>query len=65
MTADQAIFVGDSLRDQQAAAAAGCDFALVLTGNGTAHEAAARQAGAVWVGPDLAAFADWILEDAP
>ncbi len=65
VTADQAIFVGDSLRDQQAAAAAGCGFALVLTGNGTDHESAVRQAGAVWIGPDLAAFADWLLEDAP
>lgn len=65
IAAGEAVFVGDSIRDQQAAAAAGCAFALVLTGNGAASEAAARDGGAVWVGPDLAAFADWMLRDAP
>lgn len=61
--AAEALFVGDSARDQAAAAAAGCGFALVLTGNGAGHAAAAQAAGAVWVGPDLAAFADWLLGD--
>lgn len=58
------IFVGDSGRDQAAAAAAGCRFALVLTGNGARYADAARAAGASWIGRDLAAFADWLLERA-
>ena len=54
---DQAYMVGDTLRDLQAAAAAGARPVLVLTGNG----ARAREAGDLpsWtrVFPDLAAFA--------
>jgi D-glycero-D-manno-heptose 1,7-bisphosphate phosphatase len=54
---DQAYMVGDTLRDLQAAAAAGARPVLVLTGNG----ARAREAGDLPSGtrvfPDLAAFA--------
>ena len=34
VAADQVVFVGDSIRDLQAAGHAGCHAALVLTGNG-------------------------------
>jgi D-glycero-D-manno-heptose 1,7-bisphosphate phosphatase len=61
VSAQQSLFVGDSLRDQEAAIAAGCRFALVRTGNGAASEARSRALGAHWVGDDLAAFADWLL----
>jgi len=61
-TAADTIFVGDSLRDLEAAAAAGCRAALVRTGNGAAAEAQARDMELVWVGDDLAAFAHWAGE---
>ena len=56
--------VGDSLRDVQAGAAAGCDTHLVLTGKGEAlrgqplpeHFPAGTR-----VHEDLGAFADWLL----
>ena len=43
---DQTCFVGDSLRDIEAAIAAGCYPILVRTGNGRRDEAAARALGA-------------------
>lgn len=49
--------VGDSLRDLEAARAAGCEPVLVRTGNGRRHEAAARALGCA-VFDDLAAFAE-------
>jgi D-glycero-D-manno-heptose 1,7-bisphosphate phosphatase len=56
--------VGDSLRDLQAGAAAGCAPHLVLTGKGTKYHnstpAAAIPDGTL-VHADLAAFADYIL----
>jgi len=56
------IFVGDSLRDMEAAQAAGCSGTLVRTGNGVQAEAAAREGGMlVQVFADLAAFARAIL----
>lgn len=61
VVAGDAIFVGDSLRDQQAAGAAGCAFALVRTGNGAALAARRPASNSVWVGDDLAGFVDWLL----
>ena len=57
---------GDSLRDLQAAAAAGCEPHLVLTGKSTPTELGSGQpeglpAGTI-VHADLSAFADFILE---
>jgi D-glycero-D-manno-heptose 1,7-bisphosphate phosphatase len=51
------VFVGDSLKDLQAARAAGCEPILVRTGKGTATEveAARMQVGRVY--DDLASFA--------
>jgi D-glycero-D-manno-heptose 1,7-bisphosphate phosphatase len=54
------IFVGDAIRDVEAAHAAGCRSALVRTGKGAQVEPLARGMGVSWVGDDLAAFADWI-----
>lgn len=61
----EALFVGDSLRDMQAARAAGCDGALVLTGKGSASLEAVRALGITWVAEDLAAVARTLLRDAP
>lgn len=61
-TAAETVFVGDSLRDLQAADAAGCRAALVRTGNGAATEAQAGAMGVIWVGDDLSAFAQWAGE---
>ncbi len=61
-TAQDTIFVGDSMRDVEAAQAAGCRGILVRTGNGPRAEAAARERGMlVEVFADLAAFAQTIL----
>lgn len=57
----ETVFVGDSIRDVEAARAAGCRAALVRTGNGSAAEPAARDLGVIWVGDDLAAFAEWAV----
>ena len=53
-------FVGDSLRDMEAAFAAGCDPILVRTGNGACVEAEARALGVRLVYDDLAAAAGGI-----
>jgi D-glycero-D-manno-heptose 1,7-bisphosphate phosphatase len=56
--------VGDSLRDLQAGAAAGCDTHLVLTGKGEALRGQALPAhfpADTRVHADLSAFADWLL----
>ena len=56
--------VGDSLRDLQAAAAAGCQTHLVLTGNGHALQQKLPMAefpSATRIHADLAAFADSLL----
>jgi D-glycero-D-manno-heptose 1,7-bisphosphate phosphatase len=59
--------VGDTLRDLQAAAAAGCPPHLVLTGRAAALDAGslarhAERVPAARVHHDLAAFADWLLK---
>lgn len=59
---EDTIYVGDSIRDVEAAHAAGCQAALVRTGNGASVEPLARGMGVVWVGDDLAAFAEWVRE---
>ena len=56
--------VGDALRDVLAAAAAGCEPHLVLTGKSEKHRGLAAPAGlpaGTLVHQDLAAFADFIL----
>jgi D-glycero-D-manno-heptose 1,7-bisphosphate phosphatase len=58
------LFVGDSLRDMQAAKAAGCAAALVLTGKGRANVADAVALGVTWVAEDLAAVARKLLREA-
>ena len=57
------IFVGDAIRDLEAAHAAGCAAALVRTGKGAQVEPLARGMGVSWVGDDLAAFAEWITAE--
>jgi D-glycero-D-manno-heptose 1,7-bisphosphate phosphatase len=50
-------FVGDSLRDMQAALNAGCQPVLVRTGNGASHEASVRSLGVTQIFDDLSSFA--------
>lgn len=57
----ETIFVGDAIRDIEAAHAAGCHAALVRTGHGASVEPIARGMGVRWIGDDLAAFADWAI----
>ncbi|MEQ8858244.1 MAG: D-glycero-beta-D-manno-heptose 1,7-bisphosphate 7-phosphatase [Pseudomonadales bacterium] len=64
VSATETIFVGDAIRDVEAAHAAGCRAALVRTGHGARVEPIARGMGVDWVGDDLAAFADWALTTA-
>lgn len=54
--------VGDSLRDLQAAQAAGALPALVRTGFGRGTEQQLEEQGGVPIFDDLCAFADWLLE---
>jgi len=61
----ETLYVGDSLRDMQAAHAAGCAAALVRTGAGAGVEAAARALGVTCVADDLAALAQDLLADDP
>lgn len=60
---DDAPFVGDSLRDLQAASAGGCKPVLVLTGKGrqTLAEGLPAELAATCVFADLAAFTDSLL----
>ncbi|MAT82770.1 MAG: D-glycero-beta-D-manno-heptose-1,7-bisphosphate 7-phosphatase [Gammaproteobacteria bacterium] len=60
---DETIFVGDAIRDVEAAHAAGCRAALVRTGKGAQVEPLARGMGVSWIGDDLAAFVEWILRE--
>jgi D-glycero-D-manno-heptose 1,7-bisphosphate phosphatase len=57
----ETVYVGDSLRDIQAAQAAGCAAALVRTGKGRAAEPAARDLGVSCVADDLAALVRALL----
>ena len=57
--------VGDSLRDLQAGAAAGCEPHLVLTGKGVSHRGRKLPESFppdTHIHADLAAFADYLLE---
>lgn len=54
----ETVCVGDSLRDLEAAIAAGCEPVLVRTGNGADCERAAGELGVSRVHDSLAAFAD-------
>lgn len=55
-------YIGDAIRDVQAALAAGCTPVLVRTGNGTAAEREARGLGVELVFDDLDAAADWLVQ---
>ncbi len=55
-------FIGDSLKDMQAALTAGCQPFLVLSGNDTGVEERARSLGVTEVAKDLAAAAQRILQ---
>jgi len=60
----QMVAVGDSVRDAQAARAAGCEAHLVLTGQSLAHRDGTPVPGlpaGVTVHPDLTAFAEAIV----
>jgi D-glycero-D-manno-heptose 1,7-bisphosphate phosphatase len=58
---EQTTFVGDSLRDMQAALAVHCLPVLVRTGNGANSESDARAIGVDQIFDDLAAATDWLL----
>jgi D-glycero-D-manno-heptose 1,7-bisphosphate phosphatase len=60
-TPDETVFVGDSIRDVEAAQAAGCRVALVRTGGGADAEEQARSMGVDWVEDDLAAVARTLI----
>ncbi len=55
-------FIGDSIRDVQAAVSHGCVPVLVRTGNGRSDEADARRLGTRRVFDDLAKATDWLLD---
>jgi D-glycero-D-manno-heptose 1,7-bisphosphate phosphatase len=57
-------YVGDSMRDMEAALSAGCTPVLVRTGNGSASEAAARALGVQLVFDDLAHASIWLARTA-
>ena len=68
VSAEGAWIVGDSIRDLEAGAAAGCNTALVRTGKGeksehklTSHPSLAQAP----VFEDLATFVNWLIADQP
>jgi D-glycero-D-manno-heptose 1,7-bisphosphate phosphatase len=54
-------YIGDSVRDMEAALSAGCTPVLVRTGNGRAAESAARALGVEHVHDDLASASAWLV----
>lgn len=56
-----AFFIGDTVRDAQAALAASCTPIHLRTGNGARDEAQVRALGVALVFDDLAAAADWVI----
>jgi D-glycero-D-manno-heptose 1,7-bisphosphate phosphatase len=62
-SAAETTFIGDSLRDAEAAIAAGCAPILVRTGHGSRSEAQARAIGVDLVFDDLAAATNWLLRE--
>jgi D-glycero-D-manno-heptose 1,7-bisphosphate phosphatase len=61
IAAADTIFVGDAVKDLEAARAAGCRAALVRTGCGAAAEPQARAMGVDCIADDLAAFTRTLL----
>jgi D-glycero-D-manno-heptose 1,7-bisphosphate phosphatase len=57
---EQTAYVGDSIRDMQAALTARCTPVLVRTGNGAASELQARALGIEQIFDDLAGAVDWL-----
>ena len=64
ITGAETVFVGDAIRDVEAALAAGCHPVLVRTGGGARVERQARALGVEQVADDLAAYARTLLESA-
>ncbi len=65
---EQVLAAGDSVRDAQAAAAAGCQPHLILSGKSAIYRDGGLPEGlppATQVHPDLQAFADWVLAHEP
>ncbi|MFW6092382.1 MAG: D-glycero-beta-D-manno-heptose 1,7-bisphosphate 7-phosphatase [Pseudomonadota bacterium] len=62
--AKETLFVGDSLKDVEAARRAGCTPVLVRTGNGANAETRARALGVTCVADDLAAVAAALADGA-
>jgi D-glycero-D-manno-heptose 1,7-bisphosphate phosphatase len=63
-SADGAWMIGDSIRDLEAGAAAGCQTALVRTGKGEKSEHKLTSHGSLSQAPvfnDLADFVDWLV----
>lgn len=58
----QTWFIGDSLKDMQAALTINCHPILVRTGNGYKHEADVRALGIDNIRTDLSEAADWIID---
>jgi D-glycero-D-manno-heptose 1,7-bisphosphate phosphatase len=61
VSASDTCFIGDSVRDLQAALAAGCLPILVRSGNGQRAETCAARLGIANVFDDLSGAVDWIL----
>jgi len=59
----ESVMIGDTLRDLEAARAAGARGVLVLTGHGA--QTASEEHGADHIAPDLAAAVEWLLGQAP
>ena len=64
VSANETWFIGDSLRDMQAALAIGCKPMLVRSGNGTTQEAQVRKLGVNNIHEDLDAAVSWLLLEA-
>ena len=62
LSAQGAPFVGDSMRDIEAAQRFGCVPVLVRTGNGSEVEAEAKAVGVKHVFDDLSAAVEWLIQ---
>jgi D-glycero-D-manno-heptose 1,7-bisphosphate phosphatase len=65
MSPEHTWYVGDSVKDADAACAAACRFALVRTGNGREAELALAMRPGLTVHDDLASFASWFIGNSP
>jgi len=60
---DQMLFVGDSLKDWEAANTVGCEFFLVRTSNGKETEFALKKLSSVKIFDDLLSFVKYIIDE--